>query len=79
MAFQPQTVSLEEIPQYTVLAAAALVETIDKMTGKNLAMKWVNDIFYNGRKISGILSEMVTTSKVGVVVGIGEEETFVFA
>ena len=71
LAFQPQTVSLEEIPQYTVLAAAALVETIEKMTGKNLAIKWVNDIFYNGRKISGILSEMVTTSKVGVVVGIG--------
>ncbi len=71
LVFQPQTVSLEEIPQYTVLAAAALVETIEKMTGKNLAIKWVNDIFYNGRKISGILSEMVTTSKVGVVVGIG--------
>ena len=71
LAFRPQNLNMEEIPQYTVLAAAALVETLEKMTGKALAIKWVNDIFYNGRKISGILSEMVAASERGVVVGIG--------
>ena len=71
LAFYPEDLGIEEIPQYTVLAAAALVETLEQMTGKDLAIKWVNDIFYNGRKISGILSEMVTTNQMGVVVGIG--------
>lgn len=71
LAFHPQNLKITEIPQYTVLAATALVETLEKMTGKNLDIKWVNDIFYKGRKISGILSEMVTASEIGVVVGIG--------
>ncbi len=71
LAFYPEDLDIEEIPQYTVLAAAALVETLEQMTRKDLAIKWVNDIFYNGWKISGILSEMVTTNQMGVVVGIG--------
>lgn len=71
LAFRPQNLNMEEIPQYTILAAAALVETLEKMTGKAVAIKWVNDIFYNGRKISGILSEMVTANEIGIVVGIG--------
>lgn len=71
LAFQPKNISMEEIPQYTILAATALVETLEAMTKKTLAIKWVNDIFYNGRKISGILSEMVSAKDIGVVVGIG--------
>lgn len=71
LAFQPKNVKFEDIPQYTILAATALVETLEQMTDKTLSIKWVNDIFYNGRKISGILSEMVTADEMGVVVGIG--------
>lgn len=71
LAFQPGTLKMEEIPLYTILAAAALVETLEEMTDKSLSIKWVNDIFYKGRKISGILSEMVSADELGVVVGIG--------
>ncbi len=71
LAFHPQNVAIEEMPQYTLLAAATLVETLEEMTGKPLAIKWVNDIFYNGRKISGILSEMISADKTGVIIGIG--------
>lgn len=75
LAFQPNNHKLEDIPLYTILAATVLVQVLEKYVDEPLAIKWVNDIFYQGRKISGILSEMVTnpatTSSPGVVVGIG--------
>lgn len=71
LAFRPKNIKMEDIPQYTILAATALVETLEKMTDKSLSIKWVNDIFYNGRKVSGILSEMISGDDLGVVVGIG--------
>lgn len=75
LAFQPKNQQIEDIPLYTILAATVLVEVLEKYVDESLAIKWVNDIFYQGRKISGILSEMVTNpatlSSPGVVVGIG--------
>lgn len=41
----------------TTCAAVAVVEGIKKATGKDTGIKWVNDIFYNGKKICGILTE----------------------
>ncbi len=51
----------ELLPDETVLitsaAAVAVAEAIEKMTKKNVAIKWVNDIFLNKKKVCGILSE----------------------
>ncbi len=41
----------------TVCAAAATAEAIDALTGSNAGIKWVNDIYINGRKVCGILTE----------------------
>lgn len=71
LGFQPKNLQIEEIPFYTILAAAALVEVLEQYVKHPLAIKWVNDIFYQGRKISGILSEMTTADEIGIVVGIG--------
>jgi len=74
LAFQPNDHKIENIPLYTILAATALVEVLEKSVDNALSIKWVNDIFYKGKKISGILSETVASEEKdvpGVVVGIG--------
>lgn len=70
LAFQPNTKRIENIPLYTILAATTLVQVLNKKLEESLAIKWVNDIFYKGKKISGILSEMVSGGGSGAVPGI---------
>ena len=41
----------------TVAAAVAVSKAIEKVCGKKTAIKWVNDIYMNGKKVSGILTE----------------------
>lgn len=41
----------------TPLAAVAAAEAIEELSGKSAGIKWVNDIFMNGRKVCGILTE----------------------
>ena len=59
----------------TTLAGVAVCETLEKLTGKKPGIKWVNDIFLNGKKICGILTEAVTDVETGMidslVLGIG--------
>lgn len=76
LAFQPKENKIEDVPLYTILVATALVETLEKYLPNPLAIKWVNDIFYNQRKVIGILSEMVTksekkTQKMRIIIGSG--------
>ena len=59
----------------TVAAAVAVCRAIEKLTDKKPQIKWVNDIFLDGKKICGILSEAVTDFESGsvesIVVGVG--------
>lgn len=59
----------------TTAAAAAVVRAIERLTPLRPMIKWVNDIYLDGRKICGILTEAVTDSVTGalsgVVVGVG--------
>ncbi len=59
----------------TVISAVALKEEIQDIYKKEVGIKWVNDLYYNGRKCAGILSEAhlnATANSVEyVVVGIG--------
>ena len=75
LAFIPNTEEIENIPLYTLLAATVLAETLEEYVSKPVWIKWVNDLFYEGKKVSGILSEMVSgiddENTLGVVVGIG--------
>lgn len=41
----------------TVCAASATAEAIEELTGKKAGIKWVNDIYIDGRKAVGILTE----------------------
>lgn len=50
-----------DIPQLVTPAAAVIAaRAIEKAYGKSVGIKWVNDLYYNNKKVAGILSEAVT-------------------
>lgn len=56
----------------TSAAAVAVTDAILSLTGINTGIKWVNDIYLDGKKICGILAEsVVRESDVTIVIGIG--------
>ncbi len=59
----------------TTAAAVAVVRAIEQLTPAHPLIKWVNDIYLDGRKICGILTEGVTDFEsgtlTGIVIGIG--------
>ena len=44
----------------TTSSAVAICDAIEKLTGINCQIKWINDIYLNGKKIAGILAETST-------------------
>lgn len=48
---------LECAPLITSAAACAVADAIDEVCGCDVSIKWVNDLYLNGRKICGILTE----------------------
>ena len=64
---------LENISGITLLAGLAVTETINDYMGTDSAcIKWPNDVVINGRKVCGILTELVSSGDKGsVIVGIG--------
>ena len=59
----------------TTAAAVAVAKAIEKISGKEAKIKWVNDIFVDGKKVCGILTEGATDFETGkmqyAVLGIG--------
>lgn len=58
----------------TCAAAVAVCEGISVLSEQQPTVKWVNDIFIDGRKVAGILAELVTDADnrpTAVIVGIG--------
>ena len=50
-------INVELAPLITSYTAVAVAKAIDKLSGKETQIKWVNDIFMNDKKICGILTE----------------------
>ena len=69
----------EHFPLLTALAGVAAAEAAEEISGKRVGIKWVNDLYLEGKKIAGILAESGTSEKVNdplqnsrfVVIGIG--------
>lgn len=63
----------DEAPKCTLLAAVAVVRTINEYAGVKAVIKWPNDILLEGKKLVGILTEM--SAEFGhinyIVIGIG--------
>jgi BirA family biotin operon repressor/biotin-[acetyl-CoA-carboxylase] ligase len=69
------TQTFAQLPQYTLLAAVAVAKAIDEVTNKTSEIKWVNDIYLDGKKVCGILSEATSDIEAGrvkhVIIGMG--------
>lgn len=67
--------SAEESLYITACAACAAARTIDAAAGVNSEIKWVNDIYLNGKKVCGILTEASLDFESGrlnyAVLGVG--------
>lgn len=66
-------IPLPKAPQLTLLAAVAIVQTIEDQTGLFPEIKWPNDILINGKKVTGILTELEAEADRinSVIIGIG--------
>lgn len=62
-----------EVPQFTMLAAVAVVKALARTVNLNAKVKWPNDVYIKNQKIGGILAEMVAEADrvKYVVLGIG--------
>lgn len=65
----------EEGTMLTTLTAVAAAKAVERIIGEQVQIKWVNDVWLRGKKISGILTEGSASLEEGkleyVVVGIG--------
>ena len=65
----------DQLPSYTILTAGAIYKAVKNLTLIEVDIKWVNDIYYRNKKISGILTEATTSIETGlvtdVIIGVG--------
>lgn len=66
---------MTEAQAVTVSAAVAVCRAVKKLCGLELGIKWVNDLYYNGKKVCGILTEAALDLESGMldyaVLGLG--------
>ena len=64
-----------EAVRLTACAAVAVAESVEELSGRAAGIKWVNDVYIDGRKVCGILTEASLDCESGmmryVVIGIG--------
>ncbi len=67
--------ALQNAVTATTAAAVAVCRAIEALTDKRPKIKWVNDVYLDGKKICGILTEAITSFEENVaesvIVGIG--------
>ncbi|GKV67969.1 bifunctional ligase/repressor BirA [Sporosarcina sp. NCCP-2716] len=63
----------QQAPQMTLVTAVAIVRAIEECTSVTPSIKWPNDILVNGRKLTGILTELqADPDRVkAIILGIG--------
>lgn len=69
------SMDIEEVAFSTILSVVAVSRAIRKFTDESLDVKWVNDIYIKGKKVCGILTELISDIESGavdfIVVGVG--------
>ena len=75
IVLRPEMLRFENTTSVTAFAAVAVCEAIESVSEQKAKIKWVNDIFIDGKKVCGILTEAVTDFESGglewIVLGIG--------
>ena len=62
-------IDMEHVGLVTPCAAVAAAKAVEKLSGLQAGIKWVNDIILNGKKVCGILTEASLPDF--IVIGIG--------
>lgn len=66
---------LQNVITATTAASVAVCRAIENSTDKKPQIKWVNDIYLDGKKVCGILTECISDAKLslatGLVIGVG--------
>lgn len=57
LLLRPKHFTANQAAQITTMAAVAMCEAIEEVSGEQAGIKWVNDIFVRGKKVCGILTE----------------------
>ena len=74
LAFRPDF-GLDKAMLVTAFAAVAVCRAVDQVSGLRTKIKWVNDIYLNGKKICGIMTEAQSNFETGnidkILIGIG--------
>ena len=75
LLLRPAAMKPEQAIRMTTIAAVAGCEAVEAVSDKKAMIKWVNDIYLDGRKVSGILTEGSISLETGtmdsVIIGIG--------
>ncbi len=59
-------------PSLTLAAALAVAEAVEEATGVSPELKWPNDLLVGGRKLGGVLAEVVPSADdTAVLLGVG--------
>lgn len=73
--FRPSPEQSKDVVLVTTAASVAICRAIRRVLNEEPEIKWVNDIYFRGKKVCGILTEAVSDFESGqidtVVVGIG--------
>ena len=70
--------SLADASKITLAASVAVVDTFEELFSVRIGIKWPNDLLFNGKKIAGILGEVVGEWNAiqTVILGIGINVNF---
>lgn len=75
LLLRPAGLTPGEAVRITTMAAVAVCEAIEAVSGRPAQIKWVNDVYMEGKKVSGILTEASLSLESGsldyAVLGIG--------
>lgn len=75
LLLRPYQYAAHKATQLTTIAAIAACEAIEKVSDEKAEIKWVNDVYVGGKKVSGILTEASIALENGfleyAILGIG--------
>ena len=66
-------ISPDRAAQFTLVSAVAITQAIQEVTSLTPQIKWPNDILLNGKKVTGILTELQAEMDIvhSIIIGIG--------
>jgi BirA family biotin operon repressor/biotin-[acetyl-CoA-carboxylase] ligase len=72
---RPVSILSSKALRLTTMAAVAVCEAIESVSGKSALIKWVNDVYVDGKKVCGILTEGSVSLETGsldyAILGVG--------